>query len=228
VFEYHHLAPVILTDAMFFDYVPTCSHSGSAAQRRAAYVIAEQQMMEHLQTFLVPTSVTGTFLWNSMTSLYRLPYDYVRAIPRVVVTSLDSLCSCDLTENEACALIRDEWGLIDILQTSNAYASHCGCAPGCSYLAIVTVTAGLNTGTAALDTSLHLALSMAASVALNEIVDPGANEGGPGDPGIQSYGSLGHSETRIPLQPTAFGQTPIGNYVARLVRHLKHRRPLKF
>lgn len=228
MFEYHHLAPVILTDGMFFDYVPTCAHTGSAGQRRAAYLIAEQQMMEHLSTFLLPTSVTGTFTWGGLSSTYQLPYDYVRSVPRVVVTSLDSLCECDVTENDACALIRDGWGLIDIVITSAVYARHCGCAPGCYYQAIVTVNAGLDTGTAALDTSLHLALSMAASVALNEIVDPGANEGGPGDPGIQAYGSLGHSETRVPLRETPFGQTPIGNYIARLVRHLKHRRPLKF
>ncbi len=228
MFLYNHLSPVILDDAMFFGYVPTCVNSGTSQQRDAAYLIAEQEMMQHLQTFLLPTRVTGSFTWNNIPEIYRLPYDYVIAIPQVVAKSLDCLCCCDLSDNPACAMIREGWGLIDVIVTSAFFCRCCGSAPGTFYQVEVTVDAGLPTGTAALDTSLHLALALAAQVALNEIVDPGANEGGPGDPGVQAHGMFGYSETRVPLQPSVFGQTPISNYIVRLVRHLKHRRPLKW
>ncbi|GAF68706.1 unnamed protein product [marine sediment metagenome] len=72
-----------------------------------------------------------------------------------------------------------------------------------------------------------MGLSKVAEVALNEIIDPGANEGGPGDPGIKAWSSLGYSETREELKSYPFGSGPMANYVARIVRHLKKRRPLR-
>ena len=42
-----------------------------------------------------------------------------------------------------------------------------------------------------------MALSVGAEIMLNEIVDPAANEGGPGDPGIKSYSELGYTETKL-------------------------------
>lgn len=227
--DYYHLAPVILTDDMFFEYNPNMIATGTTTQRNAAYVMSEQQMMQHLQTFLIPTTVTGSFLWPLPAERIRLDHGFVSSIDRIVVTSLDNTCDCDLTENEACAIIRSGWGLIDAMVISSAVKAGCGgCgAHGGYYHALVTYTAGFPTGTSSQDVGLHMGLSKIAEVNLNEIIDPGANEGGPGDPGIQAWSSLGYSETRQPLVAYPFGSGPIANYVARIVRHLKKRRPLR-
>ncbi len=227
--DYYHVAPVILTDDMFFEYNPNMIATGTVTQRNASYIMAEQQMMQHLQTFLIPTTVTGTYLWPLPMDSIRLDHGFVSSIDRIVVTSLDNCCSCDVTENEACALIRSGWGIIDPIVVSSAVGSCGSCAAhGGYYQALVTYTAGYPTGTSSQDVSLHMGLAKIADVALKEIVDPGANEGGPGDPGIQSWSSLGYNETRQPLESFPFGSGPIANYVARLVRHLKKRRPLRF
>ena len=219
-FEHYHLAPVILSDSMFFDYVPTCHNSGTSAQRRAAYIIAEQQMMDELGTFLVPTIITGSMLWPEFPKSLLVPYDRIQAIPRVVVTAFKGDDSLETYENAAQGIIRDGRGVIDVLITGYPHHRHDSMG-GFMYQAIVTIQAGLPTGVAAVDTGLHMGLALAAEVILNEIVDPGSNEGGPGDPGVKQWGSLGYSETRQDLRRTAFGQTAKGNFIRRLVEHLK-------
>ncbi len=228
--NYYHLSPVILTDDMFFDYNPTLLVTGTATQRNAAYVTSEQQMMQHLETFLIPTTVTGTYLWPALGNPIRLDHGFVSSIDRIVATSFDGDCNCDVTENNACAIIRQGWGIIDARVVSSAVGASCGScgSHGGYYQALITYTAGYPTGTSSQDVSLHMGLAKIAQVALAEICDPGANEGGPGDPGLQGWSSLGYSETRQPLKSYPFGSSPIANYVARLVRHLKKNRPLKF
>ena len=51
--DYYHVAPVILTDDMFFEYNPNLFTTGTFAQRRASYIMAEQQMMQHLQQLIL-------------------------------------------------------------------------------------------------------------------------------------------------------------------------------
>jgi len=230
MYEYYHLAPVILTDSLFFQYVPTCRYTGTFAQRRSAYTLAEQQMIQHLRTPLIPTTITGTFIWPVPPEPILLPHSHLRSIDRIVVTSLNDGCTCDLTENEACAVIRDGFGLVDARVTAYALTAGCGCASaaGYYYQAIITWTAGLPTGTSAQDPGLHQALAMIAAINLNEVVDPGSNEGGPGDPGVESWGALGYTEKRRAMKSYPFGASPRANYAARLVRHLKKIRPLRF
>jgi hypothetical protein len=227
--DYFHLSPVILTDALFFQYNPTILVTGTQAQRTSAYLMAEQEMMQHLETFLLPTTVTGTYLWP-LGNPIRLDHGYVSSVDRIVVQSFDGLCNCDITENTACAVIREGWGLIDGRVTSTAVRAGCGScqAHGGYYNALITYTAGIPTGTAANDSALHMGLSKIAQIHLNEICDPGANEGGPGNPGLSGWSALGTSETRMPLKSFPFGSDAIANYVARLVRHLKKIRPLRF
>lgn len=227
--EYYHLSPVILTDALFFEYNPTILVTGSASQRASAYVMAEQEMMQHLETFLIPTTVTGTYMWP-LTNPVRLDHGYVHSIDRIVATSINGLCTCDVTENAACAIIRQGWGIIDVRATSYAVGAGCGSCQGYGgyYQALITYTAGLPTGVAANDKSLQMGLAKIAQIHLNEICDPGANEGGIGDPGLQSWSALGSSETRMELKVYPFGSGAIANYVARLVKHLVKIRPLRF
>lgn len=224
--DYYHLAPVILTDSLFFAHEPACLLTGTSTQRQTAYLVAEQQMMRELDTFLLPTTVTGTFLWPFQNPLV-LPHERLQSIDSVVGLSADD-CSCVLTEYDACAFMRDSVGYIDARLVEGAWARGCGCGGAGLYQIRVAYTAGLPTGVAAGDLALHQALSDAAAIALAEVVDPGSNEGGPGAPGILSWSADRYSETRVPPRKTAFGQTARATYIANLVRHLKRFRALKF
>jgi len=229
--EYYHLSPVILSDAIFFAVNPTAIETGTVSQRQMAYLIAEQQMMKHLSTFLVPTTVTGSYLWPVPYAPIELGYTHVQSINRLVATSFDDSCSCDVTENAGCASIRDNGqGYIDLRITAAAYRSKCGCSPGGLYQAIVTFTAGLPTGVASGDLGLHAALGMLAFMHLGEIINPGVNEGGIGAPGIQSWSADGYSETRVNSSRwmyTVFGMSARAQYIAQLVRHLKLYRAMR-
>lgn len=220
--DYYHLSPVILSDALFFASNPTMCETGTFAQRQTAYLIAEQQMMQHLGTFLTPTTVTGSYLWPVPYQPIELGYTHVQSINRLVATSFDDACSCDVTESAGCATIRSNGqGYIDPRVTAAAYRMLCGCNPGALYQAIVTFTAGFPTGVAANDYGLHTALGMLAGMHLLEIVAPGSNEGGPGMPGIQSWSADGYSESRVTPKATPFGLSAKAQYIAQLVRHLK-------
>jgi len=63
--EYPYASPIILTDAIFTAYG---GHTGSSAtaQRTAAYLIAEMAATADIGSFLLPTTVTGTFAPNTM------------------------------------------------------------------------------------------------------------------------------------------------------------------
>lgn len=226
--EYFHLAPVILTDNLFFEYAAACSQTGTASQRHAAYTIAEQQMIQHLGTFLLPTTITGTYMFPVTPKPLILPYHHLISIDRVMLKSLADCDDCELTDHEGCGIIRDNVGYIDIMAVDSAARAVCGACAGGYYQAEITVTAGLPTGVAANDHGLHMGLAKLAEVTLAEMVDPGANEGGPGDPGLSQWSSQGYSETRMPLQKTPMGSGPMANYIVRLVRHLTVKRALRF
>ena len=228
--EWYPTAPVILTDDLWAQYAPPCQSSGTVAQRRAAYLAAEQAMVRYLGTPLVPTLVTGTFLWpvRHAPSL-ALPHNRVSAIHTVVamLAEAEGAGQWTLTQDDATYLLRDAtYGVIDLgyLETC---LRRCGCPPLRPYQVYIEYTAGLPTGVAAADTSLHMALAMAASLSLADMVDPSALEGGAGDPGVQSFSQEGYSETRVPLVRTAFGTSARANRIVNLVRHLRLFRPLR-
>ena len=77
---------------------------------------------------------------------------------------------------------------------------------------------------------MHMALSMVAEEILKEIVDPGANPGGPGAPGVMGFSTLGYSEQHNPnsLVMTAMGASARMNSAARLIRHLKRKKAFRF
>ena len=60
---YPYSSPIILSDAIFTLYG---GHTGSSvpAQRQAAYLIAEMAASDDISSFLLPTIVTGTSVYN--------------------------------------------------------------------------------------------------------------------------------------------------------------------
>src|SRR3972149_5790771 len=87
-------APSILTDTIFVDYG---GHTGTstAAQRMAAYAIAEGQAAQEIGTFVAPTMVTGTYSWPPMGQYLKL--DHTRLINTVNVTAVHEV-DCDCSE----------------------------------------------------------------------------------------------------------------------------------
>lgn len=227
---------MIMTDDIFVAYGGQTGTT-TAAQRLAAYSIAETQAAQELGTFLEPTTVTGTYSWPIMFGIpLQLPYTYLNSVASV--TSIhEAGCDCadDSIELEGCAWIKDpEGGLVDLRQCGNtlkASCSGCRCGGGGwsgAYQARIVYNVGLPTS-AASDPSLLQALTIASSIALGQMTDPQSAEGGAGDPGIKSFRSLTYSETRAEssYKNTAFGSSALANYAANLLKVYKYKKAFK-
>lgn len=225
--SHYHLQPEILTDDLYTMYG---GHTGTstAAQRAAAYQIAEQQMEEHLCTMLLPTTVTGVFEFrDGWPHRYQLPHERLVRVDAVTILSQESCCDCDLGRSDGCNFIVDaEYGIIDVRQVRDCLCSPCG-VWNWPYQVEIAYTAGLPTGVAADDHGLHLGLVIVAEINLQEMFDPGANEGGPGDPGVNEFVSMGYGEKRVPLHRTRLGNSARANKAVQLVEHLTKKRAMK-
>ncbi len=229
--EWTHLSPVILTDDVFFAYVPTPLYTGTAVQRSAAYLAAEQMMIQEIQSPLLPTTITGTWMWPVTNPILVMPFRRITSVQGITIFYGGGTGTCGLQETAGCFRLRDGgYGYLDVHCVGNAAIAGCACrGPSDIYQVQVAYTTGLPTGTAADDTSLHMALSMIAEEVLNEIIDPGANPGGPGAPGVSGYNSLGYSEqlNKLSLKMTAFGASARMNRARKFVRHLIKKKTLR-
>lgn len=226
--EYHHHTVTVLNDEMFEALVPNVTFQSEAAQRNVAYLIAEQMMVKGLGTPLNPTQISGTFTFVQPYRMITLPHKYLRSIDTINARALKGSCDCDMLDIDACAVVKSYFGYVDTRVIAGYYAAGgCGCGSYKPYDFTITYTAGLTTGTAANDLSLHRSLAMLARIELLEMFDPGGLEGGAGDPVVQSYSTVGYSETRVKLENTPFGNSAVANKAWRLVDHLYIMRVLK-
>ena len=226
--------PAILTDDIFVAY-GGLTGTTTVAQRQAAYSIAEGQAIQEIGTFLESTIVTGTHSWPPMSQPLQLPYTHVSVISSVVAIH-DAGCNCadDSVEIDGCAWLLDgDGGLVSLRECGNTLKASCsGCSCGhygAGPLQVrVVYTAGLPAN-AANDPRLLKGLATAAQLALEQMTDPAAAEGGAGDPGIKSFSSLSYSETRADssFKETAFGSSARANYAAKMLRPFKFKRALK-
>lgn len=227
-------APAILSDATFVAY-GGATGTTTSAQRQAAYAIAEGQAAQEIGTFVTPTTVTGTYSWPIMGKPLQLQHTHVSSVASVVAIH-DAGCECadNAIEISGCAWLMDaDGGLVSLREcgdTLRASCSGCGCGQqGVAPLQVrIVYTAGLPAG-AASDPRLLLALATAADLALQQMTDPAGAEGGAGDPGIKSFGSLSYNETRADssFRETAFGSSARANYAAKMIRPFKFKRALK-
>ena len=204
---YPHSNAIILDDDTFITYGGETGTS-TQAQRDAAYLGAEKRVTNYIGTFLLPTTVTGTYPHDPTRNVIT-EYGYVHSLNSVIVRSRDMDDSCSITETEKCAYIRnDGYGVLDV---NYAYSS-CGCSPVNVYQVQVSYTAGLSTGTITQPDYLAYLTAMA-DIVLKEISGDGGNEG-VGDIGIQSYSADGYSEKRHPLRKTILGSSARSNWIA--------------
>jgi len=220
--DYPYDAPILLDDFWFLSLGGETGTS-SALQRAAAYMIAEKQMTEHLDTFLVPTIITGTYYQPTHFNPVVTGYGHVNRLIHVSVNTA-TILDCSLAANDACAIIRnDTYGYVDV----SCILSLCGCSYRTPYNIQIVYEAGLPSGTS-LQPDLLLGLVIAAQINLNEMDSHTLHNEGAYDIGVQQFSSQGYSEQRVKLGRNAFGQSAAAQKIANLVKGYVHRPGLRF
>lgn len=206
---YPHNSALILNDSIFVEYGGQTG-SFTAAQRSNAYRIAEQQASKYIGTLLLPTIVTGTFGYEPRIVT---DYGYVHQIYSVGILSKNNFTTCALESNSGCAFVwEDTFGYLDV----SCLINYCNCTgPIVPYQIQAAYQAGLPTGTAN-QPGILLALTMAATIALNEMIFPSQNES-TGDIGLESYSSLDYQEKRVKARRTVFGTSAKAEKIANLI-----------
>jgi hypothetical protein len=217
-FYYPYSSPIILTDSIFENY-GGFTGTTTAAQRQAAYVNAEIEVSNLLETYLLPTVVTGTYSYNPTLVL---DHTYVNSVQVVqfIDTEEDVYWSQTGTANIYVSLRNDTYGLLDLHYLTTACRCH-NSGRLEPYHVRVMYTAGLPSGTAT-QADFLLALTTYAKIILNEIVGYG-NEA-PGDIGVQEYKNQQYSERRVYLFKTALGSSPQAHFANRILNKYKRRR----
>jgi len=217
---YPYSSPIILTDDIFQKYNGNIDAS-TPELRQIAFTVAEEIVSEDISTFLLPTTVTGSFSFNHVYPLIT-DYAYVNAVH--VVQFLDEeedvYYSVTGTNNVYVSIRDDTYGIIDIhkIWLNCNCASRWGLYP---YKVNVAYTAGLPTGTAS-GPKFLLALTTFADMVLNQIEGYG-NEAD-GLVGVDEFKNQDYSEVRHQLRETAFGSSARANFVSRLLTpYRKHR-----
>lgn len=224
----------VLTEQIFVDYG---GQTGTAtnAQVNAALQMGEQFAIQEIRTFLVPTSISGTFAWP-MDDRLLLPHTHIRSVSSV--TAIHE-AGCDCADNQVeisgCAWILDyQAGIISLRECGSNVrtpAISCNCSYPSSYggrlLYQIVYEAGIQDGLVAANSSVLMGLVTAADLALEQIIDSSGAEGGPGDPSVSSFSDTGYSETRQFLRMTSFGGSPRANYAARMLQPIKYKRALR-
>lgn len=229
---YPYNSPIILTDDIFNTYGGQ-NYSSVPVQRQAAYLIAEKQTTRYINTFLLPTIVTGTYMYQNQPRI-ATDYGYVHSIDAVYIKSQDFFtASCDLLSNAGCAIIADDtFGYVDIqtlLPTATVISYYAIPYPAfppvfpflANYLQPyqfeITYRAGLPTGTAN-QADVLLAMTMAAQINLNLMVNQ-PMLAGEADVGIDSFSAIDYREVRhsSSIKRTVFGSSATANKIADLL-----------
>lgn len=203
---YPYDSPFILTDSVFLMYGGSTGTS-TVAQRQASYLLAEEQMTEHLSAFLKPTIVTGSL--ERHRTYWETEYGYVHNIFLVSQTEIEQVNPLILQTHTGSAIIADSrYGLLQVFTPCNFSDS-----------AVAVYESGLPTGIAAHPSMLQ-ALTIAAQINLNEMDISLSNES-TADIGVQSYANQSYSEMRKPLLRTIFGNSAMAQRAAMLVKKLR-------
>lgn len=217
----------ILSDSIYTRYGGSMSSESTPEQRQAAYQMAETFAAMEIGTPLTPQSFTGIFQWWPASNRLQLPHKQVQSI--TTVTALHEVyCTCEPVEISGCALIVDaDNGVIDLRECGGVGAG-CACAWAQGYWTAarrveITYVAGIPAGLAAAYAGVLQGLTIAADIALQQILDCSPD----GDPMISSFSDSGYSETRDGLRMTQFGGSPRANYAARLFEPLRFKGALR-
>jgi len=210
---YAYSTPIILTDEIYSDYGGQLDNT-TDSQRDAAYLISEMQLSSELETYLLPTIVTGTYLYNPLDKFLILEHSHVQRIIRTRFIDIEEYAywSQAGTDNIYLSLRDSERGLVDIHSILGNYS--CNHSYMYPYKIEEVYEAGLPTGTAN-KPDILLALTTYANIVLNEIIGYG-NESS-GDIGVQQYSNQNYSEARVKLLRTSFGTSARAQFIKKLI-----------
>ena len=212
---YPYDSPIILTDAIFTAYNDGLL-TGSAI-KSIGYWLAEEAVSRDLDTFLLPTVVTGTYPYKPT---IMLDHAYVNSI--FLVRFKDNLnqvyFTASGTYNYYTNLYSPEYGVVD----AALVGSMCGgCSNGYPYEVEIPYNAGLSSGTSYRPNVL-LALTQAAALFINEIQGWG-NEG-VGNIGITRFSNQNYSEQRMGMINTVYGNSAKSQFIHKQLDGLRKRR----
>ena len=216
---YPYNAPIVITDTIFADYGGDIT-KGTSSQRRIAYRIAEMTATEELNSFLLPTTVTGTYFYP-FTNPIITEYAYINQVilTRFIDTEEKIYWTVSGTTNIYVSLRDDEYGIIDVHSLIGTCNCHSNVNPY-PYQVQVIYNAGLPSGTS-YQPDILMGLVTYADIILNEIVGYG-NEA-PGDVGIESFNNQGYAEVRR-IRNTTFGASPRAMFASKMFSRLRRLR----
>jgi hypothetical protein len=217
----------ILSDSIYDRFGGSMLSSSTPQQRQAAYQMAETFAALEIGTPLTPQSFTGIFQWHPYSSRLQLPHKRLQSV--TTVTALHEVnCTADPVELGGHALIVDADNSVIDLRECNGSAS-CGCAWATGWNGTaagrveITYIAGVPSGLAAAYPGVLQGLTIAADIALQQMIDCGPD----GDPSISSFSDSGYSQSTQFLRLTQFGGSARANYAARMFEPLKHKGALR-
>lgn len=215
--QYIYNTPQILNDSIFTLFGGKTGTS-TVAQREASYVMAEMQAYEYLNSYLTPTVVTGTHYWTGKNPLV-LNHGWIQAVGSVTFLNYNGDTLGTLDTFTGFGLVRNvRYGYLDVARGLGI----CNCSGGgVPYSIQVSYTSGLDTGTYTSPIVLS-ALTMASQISLNEMDTSLSNET-VADAGIDYFINNGYHEKRKTRYLTAFGDSPMANRVALLLKSLRAR-----
>jgi len=210
IYPYNY--PLILNDDTFVAYGGSTGTT-TPQMRTAAYLIAEQQMSNHVGTFLLPTVITGSWDYQFGNGYLATEYGYVSGLLGFVVQDHlgNTLKQLTGTHHNFAAIHDDSFGYLYIDQ----FLGYCSIPCNNPYKFQAVYEAGLPTGVAS-QPGMLVALTAASQLVLNELLPVPANES-TGDVGVLSFKSLDYSEVRKGWHKTAFGDSPKAAWVAHMV-----------
>jgi hypothetical protein len=217
---YPYTSPIIMTDDIFDAHGGDLNGS-TPALRQIAFTVAEEAVTDDIGTFLLPTTVTGTYSYN-LTHPIILDYSYINAVHvlRFLDTQERVYYSVTGTANVYVSLKDATYGIVEVHRA----IANCRCVSAFNpypYQIQVSYTAGLPTGTASSPKFL-LALSTYSDMVLNQLEGYG-NEAD-GLVGVSEFKNQDYSEKRHNLKRTIFGSSARAQFVSDLlVRYRKHR-----
>lgn len=218
---YPYNSPIIMTDAIYSVYG---GHTGSStiAQRQASFLLAEETVSDDIGTFLLPTNVTGSYVYNPTRELF-LDHAYVNNLIQIwFVDGEGTTYYTDTAPSLNFVLVNSERGIVNInraILESSVFCPHSSQYPAKILLAY---NAGFPSGTS-YHPNILLALTKYSEIILNEIIGFG-NESS-GDIGVKSFRNQRYSEDRVALLRTNFGTSAVGQFVHKLLsKFRKYRR----
>ena len=176
--------------------------SASAAQIQVAFEEAEALMASELATFLVPTTITGTYDLPPSDHRVILRHGWVRSIEGVwsIWRNCETLVEEPIGDY---GFVLNDRAAVVVIRDHRPFQAR------------IAYTAGLTTGSTTDPRFLH-ALVLVADMVLNQLTNPGSIT-----PPIVEWHSLRYSERYSALWISQFGSDPRAQLAAKLIRWLK-------